>query len=83
MSGAGKLNSNQLRQTSMGTWQTGNTSTMVNSQITDDKIYYVHSANEQMIREHAKLGGLRILVRYLQLSTQPLRNKLYSRQLAS
>jgi hypothetical protein len=31
MSGAGKLNSNQLKdiaQTSMGAWQTGNTSTM-------------------------------------------------------
>jgi hypothetical protein len=69
----------------MGTGKLGTQVQWVNSQITDDKIYCTYIApNEQMIREHAKLGGFpaNSVSQVLQLSTQPLRNKLYSRQLA-
>jgi hypothetical protein len=62
MLGAGKLTSNQLKdiaQTSMGALgKVGAQVQWVNSQVTDDKIYCTYIApNEQMIREHAKLGG--------------------------
>jgi hypothetical protein len=61
MSGAGKLNSNQLKTLRKLQWALGKLGTQVqwvNSQITDDKIYCTYIApNEQMIREHAKLGG--------------------------
>jgi hypothetical protein len=62
MPGAGKLTSNQLQdiaQTSMGALgKLGTQVQWVNSQVTDDKIYCTYIApNEQMIREHAKLGG--------------------------
>jgi hypothetical protein len=62
MLGAGKLTSNELKdiaQTSMGALgKVGAQVQWVNSQVTDDKIYCTYIApNEQMIREHAKLGG--------------------------
>jgi hypothetical protein len=62
MPGAGKLTSNQLKdiaQTSMGALgKVGAQVQWVNSQVTDDKIYCTYIApSEQMIREHAKLGG--------------------------
>lgn len=62
MPGAGKLTTNQLKdiaQTSMGALgKLGTQVQWVNSQVTDDKIYCTYIVpNEQMIREHAKLGG--------------------------
>jgi hypothetical protein len=62
MLGAGKLTSNQLKdiaQTSIGALgKVGAQVQWVNSQVTADKIYCTYIApNEQMIREHAKLGG--------------------------
>jgi hypothetical protein len=62
MPGAGKLTSNQLKdiaQTSMGALgNVGAQVQWVTSQVTDNKIYCTYIApNEQMIREHAKLGG--------------------------
>jgi hypothetical protein len=62
MPGAGKLTSNQLKdiaQTSIGALgKVGAQVQWVNSQVTADKIYCTYIApNEQMIREHAKLGG--------------------------
>ena len=62
MPGAGKLTSNQLKdiaQTSMGALSNvGAQVQWVTSQVTDNKIYCTYIApNEQMIREHAKLGG--------------------------
>jgi hypothetical protein len=62
MPGAGKLTSNQLKdiaQTSMGALgKVGAHVQWINSQVTDNKIYCTYIApNEQMIREHAKLGG--------------------------
>jgi hypothetical protein len=62
MPGAGTLTANQLKdiaQTSMGALgKLGTQVQWVNSQVTDDKIYCTYIApNEQMIHEHAKLGG--------------------------
>ena len=60
--GAGKLNTEQLKtiaQTSCGVLgKMGPQIQWVNSQVTEDKIYCTYIApNEQMVREHAKLGG--------------------------
>lgn len=60
--GAGKLNAEQLKtiaQTSCGVLgKMGPQIQWVNSQVTEDKIYCTYIApNEQMVREHAKLGG--------------------------
>lgn len=60
--GAGKLNAEQLKaisQTSCGVLgKMGTQIQWVNSQVTADKIYCTYIApNEDMIREHAKLGG--------------------------
>lgn len=60
--GAGKLNAEQLKaisQTSCGVLgKMGTQIQWVNSQVTADKIYCTYIApNEEMIREHAKLGG--------------------------
>jgi hypothetical protein len=62
MPGAGKLTSNQLKdiaQNSMGALgKLGAQVQWVNSQVTDNKIYCTYIApNEQLIREHAKIGG--------------------------
>jgi len=59
---AGKLTSDQLKdisQTSCGVLnQLGTQIQWVNSYITNDKIYCVYIApNEEMVYEHAKLGG--------------------------
>jgi hypothetical protein len=53
------LSAKDIAQTSMGALgKLGTQVQWVNSQITDDKIYCTYIApNEQMIREHAKLGG--------------------------
>ncbi len=60
--GVGKLNANQLKemaQTSMGALgKVGPQVQWVSSQVTDNKIYCTYIApNEQLIREHAELGG--------------------------
>jgi hypothetical protein len=60
--GAGKLTAEQLKaisQTSCGVLgQMGSSIQWVESFVTDDKIYCVYIApNEDMVREHAKLGG--------------------------
>jgi hypothetical protein len=60
--GAGKLSSEQLKaisQTSCGVLrELGPQIQWVQSYVTDDKIYCVYIAhNEDMVREHAKLGG--------------------------
>ena len=59
---AGKLTSDQLKdisQTSCGVLnQLGSQIQWVNSYVTNDKIYCVYIApNEEMVYEHAKLGG--------------------------
>jgi hypothetical protein len=59
---AGKLTSDQLKdisQTSCGVLtQLGTQIQWVNSYVTNDKIYCVYIApNEEMVYEHAKLGG--------------------------
>ena len=60
--GAGRLNTEQLKaisQTSCGVLgKMGPQIQWINSQVTADKIYCTYIApNEEMIREHAKLGG--------------------------
>jgi hypothetical protein len=60
--GAGKLTAEQLQsisQTSCGVLlEMGPSINWVHSYVTDDKIYCVYIApSEEMIREHAKLGG--------------------------
>jgi len=60
--GAGKLTSDQLKgisQTSCGVLrQLGSEIQWVHSYVTDNKIYCIYNApNEDMVREHAKLGG--------------------------
>ncbi|MFV5695708.1 DUF4242 domain-containing protein [Flavobacterium sp. LB3P122] len=60
--GAGNLTADQLRaisQTSCGVLgKMGPQIQWVNSQVTADKIYCTYIApNEEIIREHAKLGG--------------------------
>ncbi|MBA0885429.1 DUF4242 domain-containing protein [Flavobacterium undicola] len=60
--GAGNLNAEQLKgisQTSCGVLnKMGPEIQWVNSFVTTDKIYCVYIAqNEEMVREHAKLGG--------------------------
>jgi len=60
--GAGKLNADHLpaiSQTSCGVLgKMGPQIQWVNSQVTADKIYCTYIApNEEMVREHAKLGG--------------------------
>lgn len=60
--GAGKLTSDQLKgisQTSCGALrQLGSEIQWVHSYVTDNKIYCIYNApNEDMVREHAKLGG--------------------------
>jgi hypothetical protein len=60
--GAGKLSADQLKaisQTSCGVLgKMGTQIQWVNSQVTADKIYCTYIApSEEMIREHAKLGG--------------------------
>ena len=60
--GAGRLSTEQLKaisQTSCGVLaKMGPEIQWVNSQVTADKIYCTYNApNEEMIREHAKLGG--------------------------
>ncbi len=60
--GSGKLNANQLKEmakTSMGALgKLGSQVQWISSQVTDDKIYCTYIApNEQLIRDHAKLGG--------------------------
>lgn len=60
--GAGKLSAEQLKtiaQTSCGALsKIGPQIQWVNSQVTADKIYCTYIApNEQMVREHAKIGG--------------------------
>jgi Protein of unknown function (DUF4242) len=60
--GAGKLSSEQLKaisQTSCGVLrELGPQIQWVQSYVTNDKIYCVYIAhNEDMVREHAKLGG--------------------------
>ena len=59
---AGKLTSDQLKdisQTSCGVLnQLGTQIQWVNSYVTNDKIYCIYIApNEEMVYEHAKLGG--------------------------
>jgi|TARA_R110002124_G_C8868319_1_gene507564 hypothetical protein len=59
---AGKMNAEQLKaisQTSMGVLdKLGPQIQWVNSYVTNDKIYCIYNApNEEMVREHAKLGG--------------------------
>jgi len=59
---AGKLTSDQLKnisQTSCGVLnQLGPQIQWVNSYVTNDKIYCIYIApNEEMVYEHAKLGG--------------------------
>jgi hypothetical protein len=60
--GAGKLSPEQLKaisQTSCGVLsKMGPEIQWVHSYVTNDKIYCVYNAaNEEMVREHAKLGG--------------------------
>lgn len=60
--GAGKLTAEQLQsisQTSCGVLlHMGPSINWVHSYVTDDKIYCIYIApNEEMVREHAKLGG--------------------------
>lgn len=60
--GAGNLTAEQLKeisQTSCGVLrQLGSEIQWINSYVTSDKIYCVYIApNEEMVREHAKLGG--------------------------
>ena len=60
--GAGKLSPEQLKgisQTSCGVLnKMGSQIQWVHSYVTNDKIYCIYNApNEDMIREHAKLGG--------------------------
>lgn len=60
--GAGLLTPEQLKgisQTSCGVLrQLGSEIQWINSYVTKDKIYCVYIApNEEMVREHAKLGG--------------------------
>lgn len=60
--GVGSLTPDQLRvisQTSCGVLRTmGPTIQWEHSYVTDDKVYCVYTApNEEMIREHARLGG--------------------------
>ncbi|ESU20272.1 hypothetical protein FEDK69T_27840 [Flavobacterium enshiense DK69] len=60
--GAGKLTPQQLKEiaeTSCGVLiKMGPDIQWVHSYVTDDKIYCVYIApNEEMVREHAKLGG--------------------------
>ncbi|QEC43955.1 DUF4242 domain-containing protein [Pseudobacter ginsenosidimutans] len=62
ISGAGKLSAEQLKaisQTSCGVLsKMGSQIQWVNSYVTGDKIYCVYIApDEEMIREHARLGG--------------------------
>ncbi|HQT21736.1 MAG: hypothetical protein B7X86_02290 [Sphingobacteriales bacterium 17-39-43] len=62
ISGAGKLTAEQLKgisQTSCGVLsKLGSQIQWVQSYVTDDKIYCVYNApNEEMVREHALLGG--------------------------
>ena len=60
--GAGKLNAEQLKaisQTSCGVLsKMGPQIQWVQSYVTTNKIYCIYNApNEEMVREHAKLGG--------------------------
>ena len=60
--GAGKLSPEQLKaisQTSCGVLsKMGPEIQWVHSYVTNDKIYCIYNAaNEEMVREHAKLGG--------------------------
>jgi hypothetical protein len=60
--GVGSLTAEQLKgisQTSCGVLKTlGPTIQWEHSYVTDDKVYCVYTApNEEMIREHARLGG--------------------------
>jgi hypothetical protein len=60
--GVGSLSEEQLKviqQTSCGVLRTlGETIQWEQSYVTDDKIYCLYTApNEEMIREHARLGG--------------------------
>jgi Protein of unknown function (DUF4242) len=60
--GAGKLTTEQLKgisQTSCGVLsKMGPQIQWVHSYVTTDKIYCIYNAaNEEMVREHAKLGG--------------------------
>jgi hypothetical protein len=60
--GAGKLTPEQLKaisQTSCGVLgKLGTQIQWVHSYVTTDKIYCIYNApNEEMVREHAKLGG--------------------------
>jgi len=60
--GAGKLTAEQMKaisQTSCGVLEKmGPQIQWLQSYVTDDKIYCVYIApNEEMVREHAKLGG--------------------------
>ena len=60
--GAGKLSPEQLKgisQTSCGVLnKMGSQIQWVHSYVTGDKIYCIYNApNEEMVREHAKLGG--------------------------
>ena len=60
--GAGKLSSEQLKgisQTSCGVLsKMGPQIQWVQSYVTTDKIYCIYNApNEELVREHAKLGG--------------------------
>lgn len=62
IAGAGKLTTEQLKgisQTSCGVLnKMGPQIQWVNSYVTADKIYCIYNApNEEMVREHAKLGG--------------------------
>lgn len=60
--GAGKLSAEQLKgisQTSCNVLsKMGSEIQWVHSYVTNDKIYCIYNApNEEMVREHAKLGG--------------------------
>ena len=60
--GAGKLSPDQLNQISVKSCNVlqklGSQIQWVHSYVTDDKVYCVYIApNEEMVREHAKLGG--------------------------
>jgi len=60
--GAGKLTAQELKTISKASCgvlnKMGPQIQWVNSYVTDDKIYCVYNApNEEMIREHANLGG--------------------------
>ncbi|MGG7036878.1 MAG: DUF4242 domain-containing protein [Flavobacterium sp.] len=65
LAGAGNMTADQLKgisQTSCGALrQLGSEIQWINSYVTKDKIYCVYIApNEDMVREHAKLGGFPI-----------------------